>query len=265
MMTIRSLTTLDELEDVQQLERLVWSMEPIPTHQTSTAIKNGGMMIGAFDGDRLVGFNYGFPGFRDGVAYVCSHMMGIDPAYRSRGIGERLKRTQRERALELGYTMIHWTFDPLQTRNAYLNLTKLGGVCYTYYPNCYGEMKDGLNAGLPSDRFEISWHIASSHVADGFTLPDVARIPLGLYIEHDDGPELRLALPSSFNAACYTLPVLPNIDDVKANDPTLAMKWRMDVRNACMKLFAADYAIVSLERRDAYYEYVAVPRDTLHL
>src|SRR5699024_5776342 len=148
MMTIRSLTTLDELEDVQQLERLVWSMEPIPTHQTSTAIQNGGMMIGAFDGDRLVGFNYGFPGFRDGVAYVCSHMLGSDPVYRSRGIGERLNRTQRERALELGYTMIHWTFDPLQTRNAYLNLTQLGGVCYTYYPNCYGEMKDGLNAGL---------------------------------------------------------------------------------------------------------------------
>ena len=159
MVVIRELTTLAEMEEVQVIEHKVWGMPPIPTHQTLTAVKNGGIMIGAYDGDKMVGFSYGFPGFKDGKIYLCSHMLGIDAAYRSQGIGERLKWKQREIAIAKGYDRMHWTYDPLETRNGYLNLTKLNGICDTYIENCYGEMDDEFNKVLPSDRFEVHWYL----------------------------------------------------------------------------------------------------------
>lgn len=95
MINIRELKTMNEMEQVQELERKVWGMDPVlPTHQTLTAVKNGGIIIGAFDGEKLVGFSYGFSGFQNGKSYLCSHMLGIDEAYRSQGIGEMLKRSQ---------------------------------------------------------------------------------------------------------------------------------------------------------------------------
>lgn len=138
MVVIRELTTLAEMEEVQVIEHKVWGIPPIPTYQTLTAVKNGGIMIGAYDGDKMVGFSYGFPGFKDGKIYLCSHMLGIDTAYRSQGIGERLKWKQREIAIAKGYDRMHWTYDPLETRNGYLNLTKLNGICDTYIENSKG-------------------------------------------------------------------------------------------------------------------------------
>src|SRR5699024_4480105 len=112
-----------------------------------------------------------FPGYQGKEVYLCSHMLGIDPAYRSQGIGEQLKWEQQRIAKQLGYQVITWTFDPLQTRNAYLNLTKLRGISSTYVENCYGTLNDGLNKGLPTDRLEVAWHIASSYVERKYTYP----------------------------------------------------------------------------------------------
>jgi predicted GNAT superfamily acetyltransferase len=166
MIETRELKTIAEMEQVQELENKVWGAEIVPTHQTLTAVKNGGIIVGAFAGQQLVGFSYGFAGFHNGKSYLCSHMLGIDQPYRSKGIGAMLKLKQREIAIEKGYDRMQWTYDPLETRNAYLNLTKLNGICDTYIENCYGEMKDGLNKGLPSDRFEIHWHLTSPYVID---------------------------------------------------------------------------------------------------
>ena len=104
MITYKTLTTLEDIQRTQQLERDVWDMSPIPTHQTLTAIKNGGIMIGAFHQEHLIGFLYSFPGFQNDKPYLCSHMMGILPEYQSKGIGEQLKRIQRQQALNQGYT-----------------------------------------------------------------------------------------------------------------------------------------------------------------
>jgi predicted GNAT superfamily acetyltransferase len=128
MIEIRELKTITEMEQIQELEFKVWGTETIPTHQTLTAVKNGGIMVGAYDGEQLIGFSYGFAGFRDGKSYLCSHMLGIDEAYRSQGIGEKLKLTQRDIAIAKGYDRMHWTYDPLETRNGYLNLSKLNGI-----------------------------------------------------------------------------------------------------------------------------------------
>ncbi|MGM9967369.1 MAG: GNAT family N-acetyltransferase, partial [Rummeliibacillus sp.] len=132
MITYKVLTTNEEMELVQKLEHAVWGTSPIPTHQTLTAVKHGGTVIGAFDGDRIVGFSYGFAGFENGKVSLCSHMLGILPEYRELGIGAELKQQQKQLAMKIGYERMTWTYDPLQTRNAYLNLTKLHGVCDTY-------------------------------------------------------------------------------------------------------------------------------------
>ncbi|MFK4996846.1 GNAT family N-acetyltransferase [Bacillus sp. N9] len=161
---IRQLHSIEEMNQVQALEDLVWRGDAIPSHQTLTAIKNGGLMLGAFIQGELIGFNYSFPGFVDGKVYLCSHNMGIHPEFRGKGIGEQLKERQRKTALQMGYHLITWTYDPLETRNAYLNLSKLRAVCHTYVENCYGEMNDGLNNGLPTDRFQVEWWIDSEYI-----------------------------------------------------------------------------------------------------
>ena len=138
MIEIKELTTIEELKALKHIEKAVWDMDPLPTHQTLTAVKNGGLVIGAYDGENLIGFSYGFAGFSGSQTYLCSHMLGIIDNYRSKKIGEKLKQKQRQVALRKGYSKMHWTFDPLETRNAYLNLSKLRGIVDVYIEDAYG-------------------------------------------------------------------------------------------------------------------------------
>jgi GNAT superfamily N-acetyltransferase len=147
-----------------------------------TAIHNGGLVAGAFTGDRLIGFIFGFPGIEftpDGPRPKhCSHMMGIHPDHRDSGVGFALKRAQWQMVRHQGLDHITWTYDPLLSRNAYLNITKLGAVCSHYRRSEYGDMRDGLNAGLPSDRFQVDWWINTRRVER--RLGKRARRPLKL-------------------------------------------------------------------------------------
>ena len=182
ILPIRPLSTHGEIRAVEQLQREVWDLpdvEVVPLHVLITAAKNGGLLLGAFDDERLVGFVFGFPGLTsDGKLKHCSHMAGVHPAYRDRGLGYSLKLAQRDHVLAQGIDLITWTFDPLETRNATLNFHKLGAVCNTYIPNLYGEMRDGLNAGLPSDRFQVDWWIASERVAQRLAGEPPSNSPL---------------------------------------------------------------------------------------
>lgn len=172
---IRPIQTHEEYRAVEQLQREVWGLpevDVVPDHLLLTAQKNGGLVLGAFDtppgveNQRLVGFVFGFPGLLpDGRAKHCSHMAGVAPAYQNQNVGYLLKLAQRDHVLAQGLNLITWTFDPLESRNAYLNFHKLGVTCRTYLRELYGRMRDGLNLSLPSDRFQVDWHIASAHVA----------------------------------------------------------------------------------------------------
>ncbi|MDQ3885024.1 MAG: GNAT family N-acetyltransferase, partial [Thermoproteota archaeon] len=110
-LTIKTVTDIEDFEKVHKLDLKIWGVDPVPTHQTMTAAKNGGFVIGAFDGEKCIGFQYSFAGFKDGEAYLCSHMMGIDPDYQNQGIGSRLKHRQAELATEMCYRKIRWTYD----------------------------------------------------------------------------------------------------------------------------------------------------------
>src|SRR5215471_13620977 len=169
---IRPVKTEDEYHAVEQLQREIWGMQDVEIVAFETLMtthKNGGVMLGAFDvvegEERMVGFVFGFVGLTsDGRVKHCSHIAGALPSYRDRGVGYALKLKQRGIVLAQGIDLITWTFDPLESRNARFNFHKLGATCNIYLRNLYGAMRDKLNAGLPSDRFQVDWRIASPRV-----------------------------------------------------------------------------------------------------
>jgi predicted GNAT superfamily acetyltransferase len=168
---IKVLETPEDMAAIEELQRAVWpgsETDVVPAHMMITAVHNGGLVIGALLGEQLVGFVFGFPGIEftpDGPRPKhCSHMMGIHPDQRDAGIGFGLKRAQWQMVRYQGLDHVTWTYDPLLSRNAYLNIAKLGAVCDTYRRSEYGDMRDGLNAGLPSDRFQVDWWINTRRV-----------------------------------------------------------------------------------------------------
>lgn len=168
---IHLIETPQEMRLVEDLQRAVWpgsETDIVPMHMLITAIHNGGLVLGAFVEEKLIGFVFGFPGLEetpDGPRPKhCSHMMGIHPDHRDGGAGFALKRAQWQMVRHQGLDHITWTYDPLLSRNAYLNIAKLGAVCTMYRRSEYGEMRDGLNAGLPSDRFQVDWWINTRRV-----------------------------------------------------------------------------------------------------
>jgi predicted GNAT superfamily acetyltransferase len=137
--TIRLLETPEDMTAVEDLQRLVWpgsETDVVPAHMLITAVHNGGLVLGAFQDEHMVGFVFGFPGLEatpDGPrAKHCSHMMGIHPEYRDGGLGFALKRAQWQMVRHQGLDHITWTYDPLMSRNAYLNIARLGAVCHIY-------------------------------------------------------------------------------------------------------------------------------------
>lgn len=268
---VKRVTSLQELEACAALERQVWGSEPIPLHQTLTAVKNGGLMIGAYAGEQLVGFSYGFAGFARGEVYLCSHMLGIDAAYRNAGIGYRLKIAQAEAARELGYGKIRWTYDPLESRNAFLNISKLGAICSDYIENCYGDMDDELNRGLPSDRFHVEWLIDSPHLQNRQErLANVevqeGQLLLGWSVR-EDGLPVATEREYAWEAEFLFVPIPLQFQEMKKADRELAIDWRMKTRQVLREAFARGFAVAEITRTpgEPVQHYALVQRSSLAL
>ncbi|MET3574968.1 GNAT family N-acetyltransferase [Bhargavaea ullalensis] len=264
---IRPFATKEEMAQVAVLEKAVWGMDATPVHQLYTAVKNGGILLGAFDRDRAVGFQYSFAGFDGNRAYLCSHMLGILPEYRHSGLGADMKRVQASIARNLGYDLVRWTFDPLESRNAYLNIRKLGGVVGTYIENCYGEMTDELNAGLPTDRFEVDWWVRGQRVTDGLRAePAEPARPFEINLTGAGLPVLeadRLVLPES---RAFSVPVPARFQELKKSDAPLALDWRLKTRELFLRAFENGYVLEDVERRDEKVnEYVLRVKDEVPL
>jgi len=164
---IRNCESLDELQACVLLQKEVWNftdLELIPQRLFVVAKKIGGQGIGAFDREELVGFAMAIPGNHHRHLYFHSHMLAVRDAYRNCGLGRRLKLFQRDDALHNGIELIEWTFDPLEIKNAWLNLERLGAICRRYVVNQYGITSSPLQGGLPSDRFVAEWWLKSRRV-----------------------------------------------------------------------------------------------------
>lgn len=165
--SIRSVEEIAELECCVQLQVATWGYDPadfVPRRMFSLAGRIGGQVLGAFAGERLVGFLLALPGYRNGSGYLHSHMLAVEPAFRDRGLGQQLKLAQREDALARGIDLIEWTFDPLEMKNAHLNLNRLGALARRYAPDFYGPTSSPLQGGLPTDRLYAEWWLRSERV-----------------------------------------------------------------------------------------------------
>jgi predicted GNAT superfamily acetyltransferase len=261
---IGPIQTHDEFRAVEQLQRQVWGLEDIeivPDHLLLTAQKNGGLVLGAFDASpggeskQLVGFVFGFAGLSPGGQLKhCSHMAGVAPAYQNRNLGYRLKLAQREHVMAQGIDLITWTFDPLESRNASLNFHKLGATCQAYLRDLYGGMRDALNVGLPSDRFQVAWHIASHQVAVRLR-GDRARPSLSV-LQTDGISLLNYPLPGdsphprettlSIEGDRLLIQIPAHFQAIKASDMGLARAWRLHTRVLFEDAFAGGYVVTDL-------------------
>lgn len=186
---IRLCHGLDELNACVALQKEVWNFSDydlIPLRLFVVAEKIGGQVIGAFEGSELIGFAMSIPGAREGKAYLHSHMLAVRESYRNAGIGRRLKLFQRDDALTRGFDLIEWTFDPLEIKNAWLNIEKLGAIARRYSVNQYGISSSPLQGGLPTDRLVAEWWLQSGRV-EGL-LKTSAHPPLK--------PEMTIAVPA---------------------------------------------------------------------
>ena len=164
---IRRCQGLDELRNCVTLQKEIWNFtdaELVPLRMFVVAEKVGGQVMGAFDGKEMVGFALSVPGTRAGHLYLHSHMLAVRKEFRNSGFGRRMKLLQREDALERGIEMIEWTYDPLEIKNAYLNIEKLGAISRRYNINQYGITSSPLQGGLPSDRLIAEWWLKSQRV-----------------------------------------------------------------------------------------------------
>jgi predicted GNAT superfamily acetyltransferase len=164
---IRRTQGLDELRACVALQKEVWNFtdaELVPLRMFVVAEKVGGQVMGAFEGGQMVGFALSLPGTRTGHVYLHSHMLAVRKDHRNSGLGRRLKLLQREDALARGIELIEWTFDPLEIKNSYLNIEKLGAIVRRYNINQYGITSSPLQGGLPSDRLIAEWWLKSKRV-----------------------------------------------------------------------------------------------------
>lgn len=264
----RPLRLFPELQSAVELQKYVWNKETITSApQMRAALLHGGSAIGAFADRQLIGFCYGFPGYDGKKAFLASHMMVIHPDYRDQGIGMHLKCHQREWAIQHGYSKIKWTYDPFETRNAYLNLCKLAGQASSYIEAFYGED----DSGLPTDRFVVEWDLQSTRVLDAIGNStqihgNWSHFPVLLRYEP---PERIMRTPEARNIGTspgYLIPIPSDIKSLKIQQPELVKLWQICLRKLCAEAFDNTYHAVGLIRQDGpihYYVFEKEPSEKM--
>lgn len=249
--TYRVLTENHDLEAAAHLESVIWGWDvqfASPTNVMRVTALKGGLVLCAYDGGEMIGMSWAFPVRTAGRWVLWSHVAGVLPDYRRRGVGAGIKWAQRAWALENGYDQIRWTFDPMQAGNANFNLRVLGAVTSKISENMYGVYDDALNPGLPTDRFEAVWSLDDPRVtarADGH-LPDALPLPsLGL-LTYENGALVRQPLGKSPSAARVEIPAA--FSALGRKDASLARAWQTALREVLTGAFAAGLSVVDFVR-----------------
>lgn len=247
-----------ELEDAVNLEIKVWGLDPrdaVPSHiLRSASHDNGGVVIGAYDGARLIGMLFGFAARRENQWLLWSHMTGVDPDYQGQGVGSGLKFKQREWALDYGYNVIGWTFDPMQRGNSNFNMHHLGAIATIFHTNLYGVMNDEINRGLQSDRLEATWILRDERVEQ------LAAGGASTLLTEDFAPQNFLLTSVEGNPVINTNPIVHapwhfveipySIRKLKESNLALAIEWQFALRQVLQDAFARGWVIVDFCIRD---------------
>jgi chorismate synthase len=253
---IRPLVHHAEMARCVEFQKLIWGRdfhEAVPPAIMWVAQRTGGIIAGAFDPhDRMVGFVFGMSGWQQGRPVHWSDMLAVLPEFRGSGLGRRLKEYQYHTLLARGILDVSWTFDPLESRNAWLNFARLGITSSEYVRDCYGPATSPMHEGVGTDRLIADWRLDSDRVrmrmADqpGGASPsadDLRAAPL--VNEGFDDPDLHVAAP----AVRVRIPA--DIQELKARTPDVAIRWRLTVRAALEHYFQRGYVAVELVREAA--------------
>ncbi len=240
MIEVRELTQQSELATAVRLQKEIWGFEDtdlLPVRLFVVAGKIGGQVLGAFEGGRMVGFCLCIPGLKPGgVTYLHSHMMGVVADYRNRGVGRLLKTRQRSDALQRGIELVEWTFDPLEIKNAFFNIERLGVVVRRYVLNQYGISTSHLHGGLPTDRCVAEWYIGSPRVE----IVSEGRVP-----------------PRHEVLGRISVPV--EIDELRKKDPRRAREIQLGVSEQFLRHFEKGHAVIGFERSEQAGTYLLGP------
>lgn len=240
MIKIRQVETVAELRAVEELQKDVWGipdLDVVPLTHLIAAKAAGGVLLGAFDGETLVGFVYGFVAQEDGEIAHHSHMLAVKHAYRNFNLGYKLKLAQREAVLARGINLITWTFDPLQSLNAYFNFAKLGVISDRYLVNFYGEEAASFLHQSGTDRFWVKWLLNSERVVNRLDKTDATP--------EDPADKLLIEIPGDINA-------------VQEQTPELAREWRERTRRAFTEAIDGGYTVVDFYRETRGDEKVGI-------
>jgi predicted GNAT superfamily acetyltransferase len=267
-LSYRDLTTLEEYAHVVELERVIWGPgydEVVPVPILAVTVMRGGILIGAFDDDRMIGFVYSLAGIKKGKPMQWSHMLGVLSEYRNAGAGRELKLLQRQRTLSMGLDLVEWTYDPIQAMNAHLNFAKLGVVVDEYEENVYGESSSPLHKGNPTDRFVAQWWVREPHVerriAPGGRLVlrtnELADARAVNRVEANGEFLESVDVDLSLDARRLLVQIPMGFTDMLARNPELALAWRICTRAIFTTYFARGYRAVDfmldrVAKRGAY-------------
>jgi len=248
----RKCTTLLEFHRCVELQKAVWGESDLETEPYVTFVvanQTGGQVLGAFDGDTMIGFTMAVAGVRNKIPYLHSHMTGVLPEYRDRKIGRALKLFQRDEALSRDIRLVEWTFDPFEVRNAHFNLNRLGAIVRTYIPNFYGITTSPLHRGLPTDRLLAEWHLDSKRV--------IAAIS-GLSPEPSDAPAL-VHIPGTPIPASSVAQVEPASPAAFSSSASHALSLQSSVRSEFQRWFAKNHAATSVRFTSSGADYLLRP------
>ncbi len=249
---IKTLKDIESLRGIEALQMEIWGMperDVVPSHQLLAAAGAGGAVLAAFERDgTMIGFCYGFAGWRERRPLFYSHMAGVKSGRQLQDVGFRLKCAQREAALAMGFDHAVWTYDPLQSVNARFNLRKLGATARRYYVDYYGTMPDELNRGLDSDRLEVDWALRSPRVQAAI----VRALPARAW---NSAPRALEAVPRAsgigpgdpilnLTARVILIEIPTDFATLRDRNPGVARAWRLASREAFLHYFAADYRAV---------------------
>jgi len=269
---VRPLHTLDEFRRCVQIAREVWGDSDLDTEPYVTLVianHTGGQVLGAFDGDLMVGFTKAYVGLHDRTPYLHSHMTGVLPSHRDRRVGRYLKLFQREDALRRGIRLVEWTFDPLETKNAHFNINRLGAICRRYIPNFYGITTSPLHRGLPTDRLLVEWHLDTKRVVAAVNdlTPEPRECPAHVYLPR--AAAIRNAVPfgrssepvaQGESASPTDVPGAPS--DLQAAAPsatTSLIEIQSRIRADFMEWFSKGYAVLGVRSTVSDVDYCLAP------
>lgn len=243
---IHPINSIAEMHEVEELQKTVWEVpdiEVVPNSQLIAAVKAGGVLLGAFDGGKMVGFAYGFVSYERGQMAHHSHMLAVLPEYRNYKLGEKLKRAQRDFVLSQGISTMSWTFDPLQSLNAYFNFNKLGVVSDTYFVDFYGDDAPSFLHQNSTDRLWVFWNLNDEKPQPYVNLEDVKRL---VQLKKDEIPQTFDLTDEEYLA----IEIPTDINKLQEENIELAVEWRNATRKAFVDSFGKGYTAEEFYRKN---------------